>query len=92
MNFRYKPGDAVVVRSDLKTDGKYYMRSGPSEDTGFAFVDFNMKKYCGQVVHIKEHAYKDRYFIKEDERNGQFSWVDDMFDGKANAIKFESLL
>lgn len=92
MNFRYKPGDAVVVRSDLKTDEEYYMRSGPSKNTGFAFVDYDMKKYCGQVVHIKEHAYKDRYFIKEDERNGQFSWVDDMFDGKANAIKFKSLL
>ena len=80
MEFRYKLGDKVVVRSDLSVDS-----------TDFAYVCYDMKKFCGQVVHIKEYAYGDRYFIKEDPNH--HSWTDEMFVGFAdNNVKFHSLL
>lgn len=92
MEFRYKLGDKVVVRSDLSVDStRYYMESGPKEENGFAYVCYDMKKFCGQVVHIEKYAYGDRYFIKEDPNH--HSWTDEMFVGFAdNNVKFRSLL
>lgn len=92
MEFRYKPGDKVIVRSDLSADEtKYYMKSGPKEENDFAYVCYEMKKFCGQVVHIKEYAYGDRYFIKEDPDH--YSWTDEMFVGfDDDSVKFRSLL
>ena len=92
MKFRYKPGDKVVVRLDLSVDDtRYYMESGPKGENDFAYVCYDMKKFCGQVVHIKEYAYGDRYFIKEDPDH--YSWTDEMFVGfDDDRVKFRSLL
>lgn len=92
MEFRYKPGDKVIVRPDLSVDNtKYYMKSGPREETDFSYACYDMKKFCGRVVHIKAYAYGDRYFIKEDPNH--YSWTDEMLIGfDDDRVKFCSLL
>ena len=48
MQEKYKIGDIVKVRSDLKGNTKYYYDGSDNE---FVFFNINMQKFCG-------HAYK----------------------------------
>jgi hypothetical protein len=86
MDYRYKPGDRVVVINEIRENEDYYMRSGSqfplanvtcvSESTIRA-----RKALEGTVVTILEYC-RNRYVIKETDR--KFLWTDDMFVGLAN--------
>lgn len=96
MDYRYKPGDRVVVINGIQKSGNYYMRSGSqfplanvicvSESTIRA-----RKALEGTVVTILEYC-RNRYIIKEADR--KILWTDDMFVGLANETECycESLL
>ena len=96
MDYRYKPGDRVMVINEIRESVNYYMRSGSeyplanvicvSESTIRA-----RKALEGTVVTILEYC-RNRYIIKETDR--KFLWTDDMFVGLANESECycESLL
>lgn len=94
MNYRYKPGDRVVVINEIRENEKYYMRSG-SEYPLVNAICVNestiraRKALEGTVVTILE-CCRNRYVIKETDR--KFLWTDDMFVGLANSITCRSLL
>lgn len=96
MDYRYKPGDRVVVINGIQENKGYYMRSGGS------FLSHNViyaseasirtrKALEGTVVTILEY-FHNRYVIKETEQ--KILWSDDMFVGLANESECycESLL
>lgn len=70
----YKPGDKVVVRSDLVPGNEYAMR-GKTVGYTDIFVD-QMLPMCGKIATI-EKVSNDGYQIKEFD----FNWTDDMFEG-----------
>lgn len=67
---RYKVGDKVKVRSDLKENISY---------GGQIFVR-DMAVHCGKNVEISK-VYDDAYCIKESDR--EWFWSDEMFEGLA---------
>lgn len=67
---RYKVGDKVKVRSDLKENIRY---------GGQIFVR-DMAVHCGKNVEISK-VYYDAYCIKESDR--EWFWTDEMFEGLA---------
>lgn len=67
---RYKVGDKVKVRSDLKENIRY---------GGQIFVR-DMAVHCGKNVKISK-VYDDAYCIKESDR--EWFWTDEMFEGLA---------
>lgn len=86
MEYRYKPGDRVVVINGIQESADYYMRSGSlyphrnvicvSEST-----IRTRKALEGTVVTILEYC-RNRYVIKETDK--KILWTDDMFIGLAN--------
>lgn len=92
MDYKYQPGQAVIVRSDLKNDcTRYYMESGPK--SGDANIDVTLtmiEDYSGDIVHIARCTSGGFYKIKED--NEEWIWTDEMFVGPVMGLKFCSLL
>ena len=89
MDYLYDIGDAVVVKSDLRTNVDYYMKSGPDK-TLYNNVTPGMQKFGGKVVHILDHV-GNQYLIEEDEHS--WWWTDAMFEGEVqNECACESLL
>ena len=76
---KYKVGDKVKVREDLKI-GKSYNKK--------TFVD-SMEKYKGQIVTIKV-VYGDRYRIEED--NQDWYWTDEMLEDIEEEMNLEDFL
>lgn len=76
----YNTGNVVLVRPDLNTHTRYYMKNvmyGIGANT-------EMQKLCGMPVTIREivignNGIPSRYRINED--NGIWYWTDDMFCG-----------
>lgn len=96
MDYRYKPGDRVVVINDIREGKNYYMRSGswypPSNVICVSEASIRARKALeGTVVTILEYC-RNRYVIKETNRKSL--WTDDMFVGLANETECycESLL
>lgn len=96
MDYRYKPGDRVVVINEIQEGKNYYMRSGswypPSNVICVSEASIRARKALeGTVVTILEYC-RNRYVIKE--TNRKFLWTDDMFVGLANETECycESLL
>lgn len=96
MDYRYKPGDRVVVINGIQESGDYYMRSGsrypPSNVICVSEASIRARKALeGTVVTILEYC-RNRYIIKEADR--KILWTDDMFVGLANETECycESLL
>lgn len=92
MDYKYQPGQAVIVRSDLKNNGtRYYMESGPrSGDANINVFSTMIRDYGRYIVHIAKYTDSGFYKIKED--NEQWFWTDEMFVGPAMGLKFCSLL
>lgn len=96
MDYRYKPGDRVVVINGIQECKNYYMRSGSSHPLHNVICVSECtirrrKALEGTVVTILEYC-RNRYIIKE---TGQkILWTDDMFVGLANETECycESLL
>lgn len=73
---KYKPGDKVRVKSDLKIGNYYYMEH--SKSTRNSFVG-DMKHLRGKEVTIKKGSTSlNQYEIEED--CGGCYWVDGMFE------------
>lgn len=96
MDYRYKPGDRVVVINEIRENGDYYMRSWSQFPlTNVIYVSESTirarKALEGTVVTILEYC-RNRYIIKE--TNQKILWTDDMFVGLANETECycESLL
>lgn len=73
----YQVGDRVHVREDLSEDVIYHMADSDLTDVAL----YEMVKLAGEVVTIKKNLPK--YLIEED--SGWFYWVDEMFEGLADA-------
>ena len=67
---RYKVGDKVKVRSDLKENIRY----------GRQIFARDMAVHCGKNVEISK-VHDDAYCIKESDR--EWFWTDEMFEGLA---------
>ncbi len=69
--YKYKIGDAVMVKSDLKHGDGYGL-----------YVNRMMETFAGKIVHIKRHMGRfddcSTYSICED--NGSYVWANDMFE------------
>ena len=89
MDYKYKPGDVVRVRADLKYNTDYYMRSGPKANAALIAVS-NMVNLAGKIVHISEYSSSCEYRVKEDSEH--WRWTDEMFEDSTNGIVFQSLL
>lgn len=81
MEYRYKIGDAVLVRDDLKYGAFYDMRSGPYPKANSNIVTLDMSELHGQLVHIKDYSSNGHYIVEE---TYDFRWTDAMFSGLAN--------
>lgn len=86
MDYRYKPGDHVVVINEIQEGKDYYMRhEGASLHCEVICVNEctirTRKALEGTVVTILEYR-RNRYIIKE--TNQKILWTDDMFVGLAN--------
>lgn len=92
MDYKYKIGEAVLVRSDLRNCGtRYYMESGP--ESGDANIDVTLtmiEDYSGDIVHIARYTSGGFYKIKED--NEEWLWTDEMFMSPSMGLNFCSLL
>ena len=99
MDYRYKPGDRVVVAKGIEINADYFMHSGdavfhPNQSGCMLTIsDFTIKKRKqleGQVVTISGYS-RSRYLILE--TDNRTLWVDDLFDRFANDECYvESLL
>ena len=73
---KYKVGDKVRVRTDLKVGIRYSRR----------VFNEQMDHWSGRVVTIKKIAKEGAYIIRED--GGRWFWVEEMFETNAtDAIK-----
>lgn len=75
---KYKVGDKVRIRRDLKTLEVY---------GGQLFIE-QMEKYKGMPVTISE-VFSDTYYIKEDEEN--WCWTDEMFEAENELTAEEAI-
>lgn len=82
---KYKAGDKVIVRHDLRTDHRYRMEDSKVDDVATPY----MVDYAGQIVTILE-CFAKKYRIVE----GSCFWTDGMFEGLARCspVSCKSLL
>lgn len=71
---RFKAGDKVRVRADLKPSytTRYFMADGHTDDTFVAGMD----RFCGEIVTIREIISCGKYRIE----GSEYNWVDEMFE------------
>ena len=86
MEYRYKPGDRVVVIDGIQEGEYYHMNSGADypQDITICVSESTIrtrKALEGTVVTILEYC-RNRYVIKETDK--KILWTDDMFIGLAN--------
>lgn len=84
--YRYKPGDKVLVK-DFLMNNTYAMESGPSNGIKVG-VASDMLRHCGKIVTIKGYRL-NRYTVQEDAHNRV--WTDQMFES-VGGVSFQSLL
>lgn len=70
---KYKVGDKVKVRSDLKEDTMYGSQT---------FVD-GMVKYMGKIMTVKQ-VYDKCYRLEED--GGKWAWTNEMFEDSLKSM------
>lgn len=76
---KYKVGDRVTVRKDLKAGKYYHMKHDPSI---MDVVAGTMTEFAGRRVTIKSIAFGGKYRIEE----GGFNWTDEMFEEPEQTI------
>lgn len=86
MEYRYKPGDRVVVIDGIQEGEYYHMNSGADYPQNITICVSEgtirtRKALEGTVVTILEY-FRNRYIVKEADR--KILWTDDMFVGLAN--------
>ena len=78
---KYKIGDKVVVREDLRRNREYFMESGIDNSNT---VTDEMMKLRGKVVTITDitnTSGNGQYVINNQEGRFSFLWTDEMFKG-----------
>ena len=74
MECMYKPGDAVMVRPDLKDNTDYKMLSGESK--GFKVTSGTLiSTYIGNVLHIEDSSTTEMFYRAKD---GPGAFTDEM--------------
>lgn len=73
---KYKPGDRVRVRKDLKIGTTYYMADGINRDS----FEPRMARLKGKIVTIEKITDLDKYWIKE----SAYNWTDEMLEPVIN--------
>jgi len=76
---KYKTGDRVRVRKDLK-EGRFYRMEFPVHDSNIA--TYQMEKFRGKEVTIERVTVNNEYRIYGSLHN----WTDEMFEGKVNKV------
>lgn len=76
---KYKAGDRVKIREDLK-EGEYYPMEFPVHGSNVA--TYQMEKLRGKVVTIERATKYNEYRIYGSNNN----WTDGMFEGKVNKV------
>lgn len=77
MDYKYKVGDAVIIRGDLNNRTEYYMRSGPHANIEWTVATNDMCERQNQMCHIKA-TIRGHYILQEDPN--EWDWTDDMFE------------
>lgn len=75
---KYKIGDKIVVREDLRRNREYSMES--DIDNSNTAID-EMVKLRGKVVTITDISGNGQYVINNQEGRFSFLWTDEMFKG-----------
>ena len=73
---KYKVGDKVKVREDLKVGKRYNMADKSADD----IFTIDMSKFKGQVVIISKIKAGGTYEIDVDKNYVKYAWVDEMFE------------
>lgn len=79
MTYKYKAGDRVKVREDLK-EGRLYRMELPVHDSNVA--TYQMEKLRGKEVTIERVTEYNEYRIY----GSNYNWTDGMFEGKVNKV------
>ena len=87
MEYRYKIGDIVKVRSDFTRKKCYYMHSGPKSGCEPGTVSC-MEKHRGETHTITGYNYG--YYLIDDSEG--LCWSDEMFEPIQNECVCQSLL
>lgn len=87
MEYRYKIGDIVAVRSDLTRKKCYYMHSGSKSGWEPGTMS-SMEKHRGEVHTVVGYNYG--YYLIDEPEN--LCWSDDMFEPIQNECVCKSLL
>ena len=77
---KYKVGDKVVVREDLRRNREYSMES--DIDNSNTATD-EMMKLRGKVVTVTDVSENGQYVINNQKGRFSFLWTDEMFKGVA---------
>ena len=77
---KYKIGDKVVVREDLRRNREYSMES--DIDNSNTAID-EMMKLRGKVVTVTDVNKNGQYVINNQKGRFSFLWTDEMFKGVA---------
>lgn len=78
---KYKIGDKVRVRDDLRLGEVYKMDNGTDYDS----VVFEMLKLKGKEVTISTYTDSNKYLVSED--RDCWNWTDEMFSGLATRLE-----
>ena len=79
----YKVGDKVIIRSDLKNQGKYNMFTELDDNLDSCYCNEVMTQYKGQTATIVRYSASGHCFYLDID-DARWSWVDEMFEGLAN--------
>lgn len=75
----YKPGDKVVVRSDLSSDTSYHMTSGEAIGYSVRPGRRRVNQFKGKIVTINRRNTRGAgYRVLEDSFG--YTWTDEMFE------------
>lgn len=72
---RYKPGDVVIIRHDLRSDDDYPVLTGPARGRTL-YCNYEMAEHAGEACVVE--SYSDEEFYKLKELN--WAWTDSMFE------------
>ena len=74
---RYKVGDYVTIREDLKAGEGLSL-----------YINPKMLKYAGQTYRVKSIVFEDRYVLELPYADHEWHWTDDMLEGAATPIYY----
>lgn len=83
----YKPGDTVIVRSDLVGEKEYPVWYGPDAGREL-WCNRDMTEFRGKTLKIKGYIFDENFYTVEE---NQWDWTESMFENQKECF-CESLL